>query len=285
MKYSKRFSHPTRQTTKATLIGCLRAIKTVIWTPPHENRIIHRDVNQALLHVAQPTNPSLAETLKQIRSILPAQFTVHAISAKERLGLFAALMQFTMYLPTIRPYFRADATDIAALHRRIAKQYRLSSRPVTIAEQFHIAAEMTNDPVEALWILLVTTRQYARWYDGEAIVGFRNDPAPTARRRMISWYKSVAALKQYDGIHSQDSAGDTYYVWTHVIAKLVFGPMSPWWAIDAYVYRAALHIGTWLNHNIAHKVSPQSTPSDHTIAARYGNAIGKCIAQVAKHHV
>ena len=78
---------------------------------------------------------------------------------------------------------------------------------------------------------------------------------------MISWYKSVAALKQYDGIHSQDSAGDTYYVWTHVIAKLVFGLMSPWWAIDAYIYRSALHIGTWLNHNIAHKVSPQSTPT------------------------
>ena len=66
------------------------------------------------------------------------------------------------------------------------------------------------------------------------------------------------------------------------MAKLIFGPMSSRVAVDAHAYRAALHVGTWLNHNIAHRISPQSVASDHSIAAQYGNVIGAHIARRAK---
>ena len=278
----RRFALPTQQYFWLTLTGCLRAIHTVIWTPPHEDRVIHRSVSQQLMDTQIPLNPPLDETVKSIESLLPTDFAVPRITVRERLGLFAALMQFTMYIPTIRPYFRAKQADIDTLHDKIIKDARTHHRPVNLAEQFHHAMQVAGDPVEALWLLLVTTRQYARWYDGEAIDDFRPLSHSQAKRAMKTWYRSVAALKYHDGQHPQDSAGDTYYVWTHAMAKLIFGPMSSRVAVDAYVYRAALHVGTWLNHNIAHRISPQSVASDHSIAAQYGNVIGAHIARRAK---
>lgn len=278
----RRFVLPTRQYFWPTLTGCLRAIHTVIWTPPHEDCVIHRTVNQQLIDTQIPLNPTQDKTIKSIDSLLPPDFIVPRITARERLGLFAALMQFTMYIPTIQPYFRAKQADIDTLHDKIIKDASTHHRPVDLAEQFHRAMQVAGDPVEALWLLLVTTRQYARWYDGEAIDDFRPLSHSQAKRAMKTWYQSVAALKHHDGQRAQDSAGDVYYVWTHAMAKLVFGPMSSRVAIDAYFYRAALHVGTWLNHNIAHRISPQSVASDHSIAAQYGNAIGAHIAKRAK---
>lgn len=278
----RRFALPTQQHFWLTLTGCLRAIHTVIWTPPHEDRVIHRSVSQQLMDTQIPLNPPLDETVKSIESLLPTDFVVSRITVRERLGLFAALMQFTMYIPTIRPYFRAKQADIDTLHDKIIKDASKHHRSVDLAEQFHHAMQVAGDPVEALWLLLVTTRQYARWYDGEAIDDFCPPSHSQARRAMKTWYRSVAALKYHDGQRAQDSAGDTYYVWTHAMAKLIFGPMSSRVAVDAYVYRAALHVGTWLNHNIAHRISPQSVASDHSIAAQYGNVIGAHIARRAK---
>ena len=278
----RRFALPMQQHFWLTLTGCLRAIHTVIWTPPHEDRVIHRSVSQQLMDTQMPLNPPLDETVKSIESLLPTDFVVPRITVRERLGLFAALMQFTMYIPTIRPYFRAKQADIDTLHGKVIKDARTHHRPVNLAEQFYHAMQVAGDPVEALWLLLVTTRQYARWYDGEAIDDFRPLSRSQAKRAMKTWYRSVAALKHHDGQHPQDSAGDTYYVWTHAMAKLIFGPMSSRVAVDAYVYHAALHVGTWLNHNIAHRISPQSVASDHSIAAQYGNVIGAHIARRAK---
>lgn len=278
----RRFALPTPQRFWLTLTGCLRAILTVIWTPPHEDRIIHRAVNQQLMDTQIPLNLPSDEIIKSIDSQLPPEFAVPRITFRERLGLFAVLMQFTMYIPIIQPYFRAKQADIDTLHDKIIKDARTHYRPVDLAEQFHHAMQVAGDPVEALWLLLVTTRQYARWYDGEAIDDFRPLSRSQAKRTMKTWYQSVAALKHHDGQRAQDSAGDTYYVWTHAMAKLVFGPMSSHIAVDAYVFRTALHIGTWLNHNIAHRISPQSVASDHSIAAQYGNVIGAHIAKRAK---
>ena len=276
-----RFSTPTKQTFWRTLTGCLLAIRTVIWTPPHEERVIHRSVNQQLLGTSIALNPSRQKIIDNITLQLPENYIAPRITARERLGLFAALMQFTMYLPTIRPYFRATQHDITALHDAIIKDAAAQQKPANLAEQFSHAMAITRDPTEALWLLLVTTRQYARWYDGEAIDDFRPLTQNHTKRAMKTWYQSVAALKPHDGLNAQDSAGDTYYVWTHAMAKLVFGPISSRWAIDAHFYRAALHIGTWLNHTIAHRVSPQSVSSNHSIAANYGNAIGTLIAKRA----
>lgn len=279
--YTPRFDTPTKQSLWPTFTGCLLAIRTVIWTPPHEDRVIHSSVNQRLLKTPIALNSSRQEVVSDIALLLPEKYTAPKITAKERLGLFAALMQFTMYLPTIRPYLRATQNNVKTLHDAIIEDAKAQQKPVDLAEQFRHALAITKDPIEALWLLLVTTRQYARWYDGEAIEGFHSPTHNQAKRVMEKWYWSVATLKPHDGVNAQDSAGDAYYVWTHAMAKLVFGPMSSRLSIDAYFYRTALHIGTWLNHNIAHRVSPQSVASDHSIAASYGNEIGAYIAKRA----
>ena len=103
-----------------------------------------------------------------------------------------------------------------------------------------------------------------------------------AIENMTKFHNSVLALKQYRPCRDQDTAGDNYYVWTHALAKLIYGKLSPWYALDAHFMRLALHFGTWLNHQIAHKISPQTVSSDHTSAARYGNAIGKQINSCLK---
>lgn len=258
------------------MAGAFLAAKTVIWTPPHAERVIHDKVARALAEQKQPLECPLPDVLADIAA-LPPHTAWSRISAKERLGLFAALMQFTMYLPTIQPYFRADYTQIEALYTKVTQHG--AATPVGLHQQLTFALDITGNLPDALWLLLTTCRQYARWYDGEAFVNFQELTKAETQHRMMIWSKSVVAFKPWTPTHPQDQAGDVYYVWTHAIAKAFYGPMSPWWAIDALFYRSALHVGTWLNHSIAHKVSPQSINSDHTIAARYGNAIGKLLAK------
>ncbi len=280
--YHHRFRSASQQSYWLTLKGCVRAIRTVIWTPPHEERIIHRAVNNSLIGIPQPLNPSLQYEVSEIMALLSQHnlsLTIPRITARERLGLFAALMQFTMYIPTICPYFRAHYDDIERLYTAIVTQFDHTSLPLSLSRQYELAVSITHDALEAVWLLLVTSRQYARWYDGESFKGFTHPPHAEVVHDMTHWYSAVLAFKPPQARLAQDSAGDTYYVWTHVLAKLVFGPMAPRWAVDAWLYRAALHIGTWLNHTIAHRVSSQSVKSDHTIAAHYGNRIGNVIAR------
>lgn len=281
--YPCRFSTPTDISVWVTLRGTLRAARTVIWTPPHEDRVLHRTVADNLATHHQPPAIPLPQADRSITRIVAAQ-TAHwtRLTTKERMGIFAVLMQFTMYLPTIQSYFRAEYRDVEQLYRQITTKG--SSKPVDFDGQLVEALRIAPSLEEALWLLLVTSRQYARWYDDGAIAGMPKLSRHEIITRMETWNRSIVALKQWSGdaSHPQDSAGDAYYVWTHAIAKVVFGPMASPHSIDALFYRTALHIGTWLNHSIAHKISPQSISSDHTIAARYGNRIGTIIANRSK---
>ncbi len=274
-----RFTNATPVSWYQTFAGAVRAARTVIWTPAHKERVIHDTVAQSLALHKQPLEKPIDEVIKEIDAILsnlpPIEWT--SINAKERLGLFAALMQFTMYLPTIQPYFREDYSKVTVLYKSIVKHG--SKTPTDLSTQLSTAVHITGNVPDALWLLLTTCRQYARWYDGEAFTDMPTIPKAEAEDLMRTWSTSITAIKPWSASYPQDSSGDTYYVWTHAIAKILYGPMSPWWALDAYLYKCALHVGTWLNHSIAHKVSPQSIDSDHTLASQYGNAIGKRIAE------
>jgi len=272
-----RFSYPTPLSWPKTIRGLFVAINTVIFTPKHDERVIHKAVNNDLRRSPIQHEDDLETILAKISDVFKTKdLTIPKVSAKERMGIFSVLMQFTMYMPKIAPYFRADYNDIETLYQKVFSSKKGSSS----ADVLRLSLEIKPNLIEALWLTLVTSRQYARWYDEEALINYPpNLTKNKIRARMRKWYLSVKALKQYEPSKDQDSAGDLYYVFTHAIAKVVFGPMSPKWAIDAMFYRTAVHIGTKLNHTIAHKVSPQSVKSDHTIAAQYGNAIGQLIAK------
>lgn len=286
MKRKKSIHRPLRF-SRATPISCLQtvkglfvAVRTVIWTPKHDDRVLHRGVSDGLLDTPIELDADVEAVLAKISKIANSSDTTYTtITAKERMGLFAVLMQFTMYIPNLAAYFRANYNDVQKLYKNVTtRKDRVSS-----ADVLELALEIKPNLVEAMWLALVTTRQYARWYDKEALANFPSSlTKDEATSLMTKWYLSVKALKPYYKGSHQDSAGDLYYVFTHATAKVVFGPMSHKWAIDAWFYKGAVHIGTWLNHSIAHKVSPQSINSNHTIAARYGNAIGKAIVTALK---
>jgi hypothetical protein len=266
-----------------TIRGTVLAIYTVIFTPKHEERILHLKVTEILNNTEQPLNKDVNIVIDKIVGLVKLSQINSNIkcSFKERMGIFATLMQFTMYIPDIRPYYFADYQDIIKLHNLICSSG--THKTLDIDEQFALALKIEPQTINAIWLLFATSRQYARWYDTEAIIGMPDISNNTAINMMSKWYISLSAFKNKLPKTSQDVAGDTYYVWTHVVAKLIFGLYSPWWALDAKFYYLALHYGTWLNHNIAHKISPQSLKSDHTIAANYGNKIGKAIINNLQH--
>ena len=260
-----------------TIRGTVLAFYTVIFTPKHEERVLHLKVTDNFANIKQPLNKDVDIVIDKIVNLvrLSQKNCSIKISFKERMGIFATLMQFTMYIPDIRSYYYADYQDILKLHNIIC----LSStyKTLDLDEQLALALKIEPQTINAIWLLFAASRQYARWYDTEAIIGMPNISNRKAINNMSKWYKSLSAFKDNEPASSQDVAGDTYYVWTHIVAKLIFGLYSPWWALDAKFYYLALHYGTWLNHNIAHKISPQSLKSDHTIASKYGNKIGKAI--------
>lgn len=220
------------------------------------------------------TNPSIDDTIVSIREVLKqANFSSPKLSLKERLGIFIVLMQFSMYLPYVSKYFRADYREVCDLYNKITTGHAKS-----LAEVLALGVSMKHDALEAIWLVLVTSRMYARWYDEESLLYFLKPSLSAKKRMMNTYYQSVLAIKTYKNGQPQDSGGDTYYVWTHAIAHVLYGPLSPWWSLDARFFRFILSKGTWLNHSIAHKLTPQTMPSDHTLAAQYGNAIGTYIA-------
>lgn len=279
---TRRFSHPANVRGRTAIRALLIAAKTVVFTPPHKERTVHDQVAKRLaMQSPQPLNPSVEQEMATIDKILTSSsITISHVSltAKERLGLLACLMQFSMYDRSLPPFMKTPYSAITRLYDRVVREG--GKQPLSLSRQLTIALDETDgDVIEAVWLLFVTSRQYARWYDEESIMDMPVINQSMAITAMERWSKSVMGFKAYNKGVDQDAAGDVYYVWTHTLAKLLFGPMSRPYAVDALLERLAVHNGTWLNHSIAHKVSPQTIKSDHTIAARYGNVIGRLIAR------
>src|SRR5690606_16124070 len=131
-----------------------------------------------------------------------------------------------------------------------------------------------GDLPEALWRLFITSRLYARWFDTSIIEGLPKFSRDEILERMLIWSQSMAGCKPYDSHSAQDVAGDVYYCWTHALAKVAFQAMPNRRTLFTRFASVALHYGTLLNHQLAHRYKPQRLPSNHTNAATYGNAIG-----------
>ncbi len=281
MSNTNRFYNPAKASLFTAFRAVIVAAWTVVFTPDHADRVIHDQVATKLLDHPQVVNPQLSQELERIVESINTKGTSFVdvrVGFKDRLGIFACLMQFSMYDRSMSPFMVTKYETVDELYRSITA--KSSSGPLSLSQQLDLALDTTDGNVhEAVWRLFVTARQYSRWYDQESIIGMPEISKPLAIDRMVGWSSSVMALKPYQPGVNQDTSGDVYYVWTHALAKLVFGRLSPWYALDARLMQLAVHIGTWLNHNIAHKVSPQTVNSDHTIAAAYGNAIGRVVAK------
>lgn len=278
---SSRFGGQMNQTWLATIFGFCRAIYTVFTTPKIEGHdtSLYVQVAQNLKSVSIELQPEKKVLYQSIVNLSPEQKTTpetRLLSNREIMGVLGILMQFNSYIPHLRPYSYVDFHDTEKLYCAITKKGSL--KPLDFADQLKIALTQTNgDLTEALWLLFITSRLYARWFDQSVIVDLPDFSRTEILRRMEMFARSVAACKPYSANSDQDSAGDNYYCWTHVLGKVIFSRHKFSTALLSFFAERAVHNGTRLNHGLAHRYKAQTLPSDHTRAAEYGNAIGKLL--------
>ncbi|HEY8998925.1 MAG TPA: hypothetical protein VIM53_01260 [Candidatus Saccharimonadales bacterium] len=277
------FDTSLQQTWPKTIFGLGRAAHTVFTTPPTSghDETIYIEVAKRLRGTSIPLQPSLDEELAKLSRVTMKSGVAlepkRRLNNREQLGIMGILMQFTSYIPDLRPYCLTPFDDTEGLYKAFVN--RSNKTPLDFAQQLDIALEQTSgDVLEALWRLFITCRLYARWFDASVIVGMPKFGRSEILHRMELFSQAVAACKS-SGTMDQDTSGDAYYTWTHALAKVLYKvcamPASPIAPLEGL----ALHNGTRLNHKLAHKYKPQRLKSDHTIAAAYGNAIGKLLVE------
>lgn len=256
------------------------AAYTLFVTPDHDQ--LHVDVaDLSAADAPLPLHPPINQVIDQVKtSVLPLANATRppTVSGKNLLRLGSALMQFTDYIPELQD-MRTPYEHVQQL-RDAVQERAASNGPLTMADQLEVAVRQTDGDVpNALWRLFVTSRLHARWLDGSII----NDMPTLTRDERIShmktWHDSVAAFKEREDGLSQDAGGDTYYAWTHALAKVALTTMPSKQTPVIRVAAHAFHNGTRLMHGIVHTIAQtQGVKSDHTVAAHYGNAVGAAIA-------
>jgi len=268
--------------------GLGRAAYTLFITPEHEK--LHQRVEaEAMDGPPQPLQAPIGETVQRIRDdILPkAELVRPAATDGARLVLLSGLLvQFADYVPGLQGRVQVPYENISGLYEDVTAR-AAKAEPLGFAEQLDVALEHNKgNLVDSLWQLFITSRLHARWLDGNIVQGMPDYSRDEKVRLMQGWRASIAACKPYEPGLPQDPNGDAYYAWTHTLAKVAYS-LAP--ARESRTSRAAIatfHRGTAIMHTAVHSFNKQGVPSDHTIAAAYGNAIGEaCVVASKKQSV
>lgn len=270
-----------------TILGLCKASYTVFAVPDHDSSAYEMVAIELRSFPQPPALPLCAEiegTKQALQSCCHAGPSLF-FSQKELLGLMGVLMQFTSYIPELRPYMRTSFNEIDKLYNTVISLSASTNKPVDFTHQLNIALEQCDmNLLDALWLLFVTSRLHARWFDTSCISDMPRYSDLQVRQRMKKWSLSIVACKEYGTCADQDASGDAYYVWTHALAQVLYRALPRNRNLITAFQSYVLKKGTWLNHNLAHKYKPQRLLSDHTIAARYGNAIGNiCVEHMNKY--
>ena len=265
------------RTAVSAVNGLARSVLTLVITPPHEK--LHVEAELAAEATVQPLMPAVEGTLPNVRERLAGyRDTPRVLGAVAMLNLSAALIQFTDH-SGIGPADIVGAprfTHTEALRMEHERRYT-SSCPLDAAEQLDVALSLTGRVDDSLMLLWASSRQYARWLDSTLL---QNKITDRQQRldAMLAWRSAIKAHKtREDG--PQDPAGDNYCMWTHALAQYAWRVSSGCPRFVNNVAAQTFWNGTDLMHGVVHRLSPQSVPSDHTAAARYGNALGDAIAK------
>lgn len=116
--------------------------------------------------------------------------------------------------------------------------------------------------------------QHARWLDSSIITGLPDFSREERVDRMLEWQRAIVGFKT-DADGPQDSAGDTYYAWTHALAGVAYQTLPSKPSRRTALASRTFERGTELMHSIVHRRNPQAVVNDHSGAAEYGNAVGR----------
>jgi hypothetical protein len=150
------FDYPVQQTWPKTITGFAKAAYTVFTTPstPGHDNSIYTKVAEKLRAEPIPVQPPLGQELAAIAGITSrlaaAPKERRQLANRELLGLMGILMQFTSYLPELRPYCETPYENVERLYKAFIG--RTDKAPLNFSQQMAIALEQTaGDVLEALW--------------------------------------------------------------------------------------------------------------------------------------
>lgn len=249
---------------------------TLFITP--EAQIFHEEVEENASEKAQPVQPELDQLATELDAVLSANTLTcpPSLSLAEKIASAAYMIQFTDYLPEDREVGIAFTyEEMADLKTSFTRRSSQGAKPLDFAQQLDAALELYGgDITKSLTNLCFISRQFARWHDTRLIEGLPEFEDAEIIKMMAEWRSLVLACKPYNSTRPQDPAGDTYYAWTHALAQTIFGVDGQ---VHDHIGRRVFSRGTDIMHTVVHSVNKQRVPSDHRIAARYGNYIGRRI--------
>ena len=250
-----------------------RAAVTLLLTPSHHR--IYRDIKTEALAAQEiiPLHGSVADVADACKPYLNTVKTVDSPGAVyDQVTLAALLIQFGDHLPTVPEPLKIPYDHIQHLHQTVTATARDYGR-VSLSTQLGIALEQTDSNMaQALHLLCIGSRLYARWLDEQSVTGIPHPPSTYKKMRMAEWQNALQGFKSAPGVY-HDAAGDTYYAWTHAYAGYTFGATTEHAQPFTTVARHAFRHGTLIMQTCVNNFNPRGILSDHTIAAHYGNAI------------
>jgi hypothetical protein len=254
----------------------------VLLTTPDYHQNFYEEVIRTV-RVPIPTHAPLADELVAFEHLI-SRFTqerIPVLRTPDLLGYTSVLMQFTDKLPRSWRYAETPFDHVDKLGSAFAEIG--CDQPLSYARQLEIALSQTaGDITEALWRLFITSRHYARWSDGGVLSGTPALKPDEIVDRMSMFNRSILAIKPHQPDLFQDTAGDTYYTWTHALGKVMFGTMASRESSVGALADKIVENGTRLMHTIVHTLYPQPTPTNHTAASEYGVAIGDALVNAIR---
>lgn len=235
-------------------------------------------IEQELASFPQPLHPDIPAIAENIHDLLVERSVAPPdnLSFSNKFTRSTRMIQFTDRLTNAdNAFFQYSSMKILKDHfvDRAEKQ----AYPLSFDQQLTIALDVSNNNITgALTKLWLASRHYARWLDSVSILNLPDFTPEEMMQEMKEWRGAILACKNADSKNFQDTAGDSYYAWTHARARVMFGIDS---SLPDRIGKLIFQHGTTIN---THRLIEQSIPSDHRVAAKYGNAIGDAILRALK---
>lgn len=215
-EYSSSIDRAPSLTESTRLLG--RAVTTLFLTPDHDH--LYRDIKHDALTAEEviPLNPPIERLQTDIMTNLPPLIEQPGaiITTPEVIAISGLLMQFGNHFKAIPDWLQIEYAPVRTLYDTVTREGNTAR--LSLADQLVIATDQQQGNVaDALKLLLITSRHYARWLDEKTI---RSLPPTTPSERkdlMTAWQDSLMGFKSSPGVY-HDAAGDTYYAWTHAYA-------------------------------------------------------------------
>ena len=203
------------------------ALTTLSYALPPEEPLYREVRSQWSSETPTQLQPPVKDTLQALTPILE-EFTSKKETgtlSTEQLSWFVGTMYQFSDRNGLAEAMRTPFEVTESLHDKIIQQ--AETAPTTFPQQLRLALEDAPTLPSAVWNLFLTSRQYARWRDTPSLDGAPVLSKDEKLQKMHQWEKAVAAVKPGESADNyQDAAGDTYYVWTHALARIIYGGLK-----------------------------------------------------------